>query len=292
MSGVGTSSVVAPFRPSRWLRLKGSWSARAGAAIVLVYLALVAFGPSFAPHDFATQNLHSVNLPPSAAHWMGTDEFGRDVLSRTIYGARISFTVGVLSIAASMLAGALLGALAAYYGGLLDRGISLLVDLTWSFPEVLTALVLVAILGPGLSSVVIAVAVAYLAQFARLMRGQVRSLMNEAYVEASHALGATDWRILARHIVPNAMGPLVAAGAVGIGGAIVLEATFSFLGLGAQPPVPSWGSMLSSGTGHLFIAPWTILFPGAVLMVVVLGFNLLGDAILDLLETSRGNHAA
>ncbi len=289
MSDLEYSLDVPPLQRSRWLRFRGSWSARAGAAIVLAYLLLVIFGPWLAPYEFAAQNLHSVNLPPSAAHWMGTDEFGRDVLSRTIHGARISFAVRVLSIAASMLAGALLGALAAYYGGLLDRGISLFVDLTWSFPEVLTALVLVAILGPGLSSVIIAVAVAYLAQFARLMRGQVGSLMNEAYVEASHALGATDWRILMRHIVPNAMGPLVAAGAVGIGGAIVLEATFSFLGLGAQPPVPSWGSMLSSGTGHLFIAPWTILFPGMVLMVVVLGFNLLGDAILDLLETSRGS---
>jgi peptide/nickel transport system permease protein len=288
MNAVDATHAAVPVRRSRWLRLRASWSARTGVAIVLGYLLLVALGPLFAPKDYAEQDLRSVNLPPSATHWMGTDEFGRDVLSRTIYGARISFTVGVLSIAASMLAGALLGAVAAYYGGLLDRCISLFVDLTWSFPEVLTALVLVAILGPGLSSVIIAVAVAYLAQFARLMRGQVQSLKNEAYVEASHALGATDLRILFRHIVPNAMGPLVAAGAVGIGGAIVLEATFSFLGLGAQPPTPSWGSMLSSGTGHLFIAPWTVLFPGSVLMIVVLGFNLLGDAILDALETSRG----
>jgi peptide/nickel transport system permease protein len=258
-----------------------------GGTIVLVFLLLVALAPWLAPQHYAEQNLHAVNLPPSAAHWMGTDEFGRDVLSRVIYGARISFTVGVLAIGASMLAGTLLGAAAAYYGGLLDRGVSLVVDLSWSFPEVLTALLLVAILGPGMSSVIIAVAVAYLAQFARLMRGQVTSLKHEAYVEASYALGATDPRILFRHIVPNAMGPLVAAGAVGIGGAIVLESTFSFLGLGAQPPVPSWGSMLSSGTGYLFIAPWTILFPGTVLMIVVLGFNLLGDAILEVLEGSR-----
>lgn len=268
-------------------RMAGTTGGRIGMVIVGLLLLVVLFAPWLAPEHFAAQDLLDVNQPPSGAHWLGTDEFGRDVLSRVIYGSRISFVVGVGSMAVAMLIGIVLGALAAYYEGWLDRVLSAVVDMTWSFPEVLTALLLVAIVGPGLSSVVIAIAVVYLAQFARLARDQVLSLKHEAYADATYALGATDARVLFRHLIPNALPPLIAAATVCAGEAIVLEATLSFLGLGAQPPAPSWGAMLSSGTAYLFIAPWVILFPGLAMIVTVLGFNLLGDALLDAQSPDR-----
>ena len=262
-------------------RMWGMAGGRIGMLIVGVVLLVVFLATWLAPHHFAAQDLLNVNQAPSHGHWLGTDEFGRDVLSRVIFGSRISFVVGVGSMAVAMLLGIVLGAVAAYYEGWLDRVLSAIVDMTWSFPEVLTALLLVAIVGPGLSSVVIAIAVVYLAQFARLARDQVLSLKHEAYADATYALGATDARVLFGHLIPNALPPLIATATVCAGEAIVLEATLSFLGLGAQPPAPSWGAMLSSGTAYLFIAPWVILFPGLAMIVTVLGFNLLGDALLD-----------
>jgi peptide/nickel transport system permease protein len=224
------------------------------------------------------------NGAPSARHWLGTDEFGRDLLSRIIHGARTSLAVGTISIGISMLSGIVLGATAGYLGGAFDRVVTSIVDLTWSFPEILIALILIAILGPGLQSTAVAIAIGYLAQFTRLTRTQVMSLRGETYVEATIGLGATHAHVLFRHLLPNAITPVIVAGMLATGNAIVLEATLGFFGLGAQPPTPSWGAMMSSGTAQIFIAPWIILFPGVAIAVTVIAINLFGDALIDALD--------
>jgi peptide/nickel transport system permease protein len=253
-----------------------------------LYLALVVllaiFAPLVAPYAYDAQNLTIVNQPPSMAHWLGTDEFGRDVLSRVIYGARTSLSVSVTSIGASVLVGLCLGAISGYLGGLLDRGVTAAVDLTWSFPEILIALIFVAIIGPGLESTMLAIAIAYLAQFTRLTRSQIMALKRETYVEATVSLGAGHGHIIFRHLVPNALAPVFVAGMLATGDAIILEATLGYFGLGAQPPTPSWGAMMSSGSAQIFIAPWIIIFPGLVVALTVVAINLFGDALIRALD--------
>lgn len=254
-------------------------------ALYLVLVVLMAvFAPLVAPYAFDAQNLTIVNQPPSAAHWLGTDEFGRDVLSRVIYGARTSLSVSVTSIGASVLLGLCLGAVSGYLGGLLDRGVTAAVDLTWSFPEILIALIFVAIIGPGLESTMLAIAIAYLAQFTRLTRSQIMALKRETYVEATVSLGAGHGHIIFRHLVPNALAPVIVAGMLATGDAIILEATLGYFGLGAQPPTPSWGAMMSSGSAQIFIAPWIIVFPGLVVALTVVAINLFGDALIRALD--------
>ncbi len=268
-------------------RLKKLKANKAGFTGVIIMFALifVALSADFiAPYSYKQQDLSIMNSPPSKEHFMGTDEFGRDVFSRILYGSRISVYVGVVSVGLSVVIGVLLGALAGYYGGWLDQSLAVITDLTWSLPEILVALLLVAVVGAGLECVIIAIALTYWAQYARLIRGQILMLKNEIYVEATRSLGATDFTILFKHLFPNAMAPVVVAATIGIGQAIVLEATLGFLGMGAQPPLPSWGSMMSSGTAYLFISPWVIIFPGLAMMVTVLGFNLFGDALVDILD--------
>lgn len=255
------------------------------AAIVLLLLVLAgALAPVLSPYRYDAQDLAHSEQSPSTEHWLGTDEFGRDVATRLMFGTRMSLTIGVLSISASLAAGILLGCLAAYYGGLVDTVISFLSDLSWSFPEILLALLLVAITGPGLMGVFIAISVAYLAQFTRLTRTQVLSLRTETFVEATRSLGAPDWKIMLHHLIPNALAPVIVAGLLGMGDAIVLEATLSFFGLGAQPPTPSWGAMMGGGTALMFLAPWVIVFPGAAMALAVVSLNLFGDALLHALD--------
>ena len=261
-----------------------------GAICALFLFALVLcaiFAPWIAPYDYAAQKLSIANTPPSVAHWLGTDEFGRDLLSRIIQGARTSLSVSVLSIALSVLMGATLGAAAGYFGGIFDKIVTVFVDLTWSFPEILLALILIAILGPGLHSTAIAIAIAYLAQFTRLTRAQVMALKGELFVDAAVTAGARPARVLFLHLLPNAMTPVIVAGMLATGDAIVLEATLGFFGLGAQPPVPSWGAMMSSGTAQIFIAPWIIIFPGLVIATAVIAINLFGDALIEALDIRR-----
>ncbi|PZU92019.1 MAG: peptide ABC transporter permease [Chelatococcus sp.] len=257
------------------------------AAFLLALVVCALFAPWIAPYDYAAQTLSLANSPPSAAHWLGTDEFGRDLLSRIIQGARTSLSVSVLSITLSVLFGATLGAAAGYFGGILDRVVTVVVDLTWSFPEILLALILIAILGPGLHSTAIAIGIAYLAQFTRLTRSQVLALRGELFIDAAVTMGANSPRILFRHLLPNAMTPVIVAGMLATGDAIVLEATLGFFGLGAQPPVPSWGAMMSSGTAQIFIAPWIIVFPGLVIATTVIAINLFGDALIEALDIRR-----
>lgn len=261
-----------------------SWRGALPLACLLIVALSAIFAPWVAPYAYDVQNLAFTNQGPSAQHWLGTDEFGRDVLSRIIYGGRTSLTVALTAISVSLALGLCLGAAAGYFGGAFDRAVTAVVDLTWSFPEVLIALIFIAIIGPGLNSTMIAISIAYLAQFSRLTRAQIMSIKNETYVEAATNLGAGHSHILFRHLLPNALTPVITAGMLATGDAIILEATLGFFGLGVQPPKPSWGAMMSSGTAQIFLAPWTILGPGLTIAVVVISINLFGDALIDALD--------
>lgn len=262
----------------------GTWRGGLSLAVLLLIALAAVFAPWVAPYPYDIQNLSATNRAPSIAHWLGTDEFGRDVLSRIIYGARTSLTVALTAICGSVTAGMCLGAAAGYFGGLFDRIVTAVVDLTWSFPEVLIALIFVAILGAGLYSTVIAISIAYLAQFARLTRAQIMAIKGETYVEAAVNLGSGHGHILFRHLLPNAITPVIVAGMLATGDAIILEATLGFFGLGVQPPKPSWGAMMSSGTAQIFLAPWTILGPGLAIAIAVVSINLFGDALIEAMD--------
>ena len=255
-----------------------------GTLLILGLIITATFAPLLEPYSFKEQNIEQMNDPPSESHILGTDEFGRDLLSRIIRGARISFMVGVLSVALSVVVGITIGSIAGFYGGIVDVVLTTFADLTWSMPAILIALLLVAVIGAGLESVVIAIGLSYWAEYARLIRGQILSLKSATFIEATRSLGANDYVILLKHLIPNSLSPIIVAATIGIGNAIVLEATLGFLGMGAQPPTPSWGAMMSSGTAYLFISPWVIIFPGLAMMATVLGFNLFGDALIDILD--------
>lgn len=253
-------------------------------AYLLMLLVVALLAPWIVPYPYDAQQLSMASQAPSLAHWLGTDEFGRDVLSRIMYGARTSLSVSVSAIGISVFIGMMLGAAAGYFGGLFDRGVTSAVDLSWSFPEILIALILVAIIGPGLTSTMVAIGIAYLAQFTRLTRSQILALKNETYVEATLSLGAGNGHIIFRHLMPNALAPVIICGMLATGDAIILEATLGFFGLGAQPPVPSWGAMMSAGSALIFKAPWVIIFPGLAVAVTVIMINLFGDALIRALD--------
>jgi len=253
-----------------------------GFLIILVLTAI--FAPWITPFDYAAQDLVNSNAPPGWPHLLGTDELGRDVLSRVIYGARTSLSVSATAIAISVTAGMTLGAAAGYFGGAFERVVMTVVDLTWSFPDILIALIFVAILGPGLTSTTFAIAIAYLAQFTRLTRTQIVRLKQETFIEATINLGARPAHILLRHLLPNAVAPVIVAGMLAIGDGIILEATLGFFGLGAQPPTPSWGAMMSSGSAQLFLSPWILIFPGVAVAVTVIAVNLFGDELIRALD--------
>ena len=257
--------------------------APAGLWLILVILAAIA-APLLTPYAYDTQALKSAYQSPSASHWLGTDEFGRDLLTRLIYGARTSLSVSSIAITISVLCGMTLGAAAAWFGGWFDRAVTTVVDLTWSFPEILIALILVAIIGSGTTGTMVAISVAYLAQFTRLTRAQIMTLKGETFIEAAASLGAGNAHILFRHLLPNALAPVLVSAMLATGDAIILEATLGFFGLGAQPPVPSWGGMMSAGSALVFKAPWIIIFPGLAVAITVVAINLYGDALIAELD--------
>ncbi len=247
-------------------------------AALLVVAALAA--PWLAPRDPAALDLSLRLTPPSAAHWLGADELGRDVFSRLLYGARVSLAVGTGVVALSLAAGLLVGAGAGFYGGWLDRFFNVIVINTLqAFPGVLLAVAVVSFAGQGLGKLIIALSLGGWIGYARLIRGQVMAMKEREFVQAARALGAGDVRVIARHILPNIARPIVVQSAVGMATAVISEATLSFLGLGIPPPAPSWGSMLNDGRGHLFDAPHLVIFPALAVMAAVLAFNFLGDAI-------------
>jgi peptide/nickel transport system permease protein len=252
-----------------------------GAAIVLSAALGAVVGPSVTPFDPASQELTLRLAGPSRAHPFGLDELGRDILARVLAGARISFVVGLTVVAVSALVGTLLGALAGYFGGVLDDVISRVVDTLLAFPGLLLAIALVAVLGPSLGNVLFALTIIGWVGYARLVRGQVLRAREFEYVQAARALGARVPRILWHHVIPSALPAVVVQATLGMAGAIIGEAALSFLGLGVQPPTPSWGTMLNGGRAHILDAPHLTLFPGLAIALLVLGFNFLGDGLRD-----------
>ncbi|MFN2447109.1 MAG: nickel transporter permease [Vicinamibacterales bacterium] len=257
---------------------------RVGAAIVLI-VALAALGaPWLAPHDPAAQQLALRLEGPTARHVLGLDELGRDIFSRVLLGARVSLLVGLIVVGVSALVGTFFGSLAGYYGGRVDQLISRVMDVLLAFPGLLLAIALVAVLGPSLTNVVLALTVIGWVGYARLVRGQVLRARELEYVVAARALGAGTWRILERHVLPPALPAVTVQSTLGMATAILSEASLSFLGLGVQPPTPSWGTMINGGRAHLLDAPHLTVFPGLCLAIVVLGFNFLGDGLRDRLD--------
>jgi len=259
--------------------------ATTGVVLVVIFAMFALFAPWIAPQDPAFINLPSRLQSPSSAHWCGTDELGRDILSRLIYGSRISMLVGSCVVACSLGLGLIVGSLAGYYGGRLDRFVNIVVmNAFLSFPGILIAIAFVAFRGPGIFNLVLALSLGGWVGYARLVRGQVLAAREREFVEAARAVGASDLRIIVRHILPNIIQPVIVQAAIGMAGAILAEATMSFLGLGVPPPTASWGTMLNDGRAHLFDAPHLVLFPAATVMLAVLSFNFIGDALRDYLD--------
>jgi peptide/nickel transport system permease protein len=260
---------------------------KAGIGIVAVALLAAVAGPSILPFDPASQDLALRLATPSAVHLFGLDELGRDILARVLAGARISFLVGITAVSISAAIGTLLGALAGYFGGLLDDVISRIVDTLLAFPGLLLAIALVAVLGPSLANVLLALTIIGWVSYARLVRGQVLRARQFEYVQAARALGARTPRVLWYHVIPTAIPAIVVQATLGMAGAIIGEASLGFLGLGVQPPTPSWGTMLSAGRAHILDAPHLTVFPGLAIALLVLGFNFLGDGLRDRLDPKR-----
>jgi len=259
--------------------------ATTGMVLVTVFVVFALFAPWIAPQNPSNIDLPSRLQPPSGAHWFGTDELGRDILSRVIYGARISMLVGGSVVAGSLLLGLVLGSIAGYYGGSADKFFNvILMNAFLSFPGILLAIAFVAFLGPGIFNLILALCIGGWVGYARLVRAQVLAVKEKEFVEAARALGASDWRIVTRHILPNIIQPVIVQAAIGMAGAVLAEATMSFLGLGVPPPTASWGSMLNDGRAHLFDAPHLVLFPALAVMLAVLSFNFIGDALRDYMD--------
>ena len=257
---------------------------RVGAAIVLIAAIAAIAGPWIVPFDPAAQELALRLEGPTGGHWFGLDELGRDIFARVLYGARISLLVGVVVVGVSASIGIVLGSIAGYFGGRIDEVISRVIDILLAFPGLLLAIALVAVLGPSLVNVILALAVIGWVGYARLVRGQVLRARELEFVQAARALGASTARVLAQHVVPTVLPAVTVQATLGMAGAILAEASLSFLGLGVQPPTPSWGTMLSYGKAHLLEAPHLTVFPGLAIAVLVLGFNFLGDGLRDRLD--------
>lgn len=259
--------------------------AAVGVLLVVVFALCAIFAPWLAPYDPAQINLPARLESPHAAHWCGTDELGRDICSRLIYGARVSMLVGSSVVVASLSLGLLIGAIAGYYGGRIDRFMNVvLMNAFLSFPGILIAIAFVAFRGPGIFNLVLALSLGGWVGYARLVRAQVLATREREFVEAARALGATDVRVIVCHILPNIIQPVIVQAAIGMAGAILAEATMSFLGLGVPPPTASWGAMLNDARAHLFDSPHLVLFPAATVMMAVLSFNFIGDALRDLFD--------
>jgi peptide/nickel transport system permease protein len=268
-----------------WQMIRRNPLATAGLVLIASFFLMALLAPWISPQDPAHINLPSRLQNASVSHWFGTDELGRDIFSRIIYGARISMLVGVSVVAGSLFLGLFFGSIAGYYGGTIDRFFNIVVmNAFLSFPGILLAIAFVAFLGPGIFNLILALCIGGWVGYARLARAQVLAAREREYVEAARALGASDWRVLTRHILPNIIQPVIVQAAIGMAGAVLAEATMSFLGLGVPPPTASWGSMLNDGRSHLFDSPHLVLIPAVAVMLAVLSFNFIGDALRDLLD--------
>ncbi len=283
-----TQAITAPERPHPALDLLRKASRHglvlAGGSIVLLLGVLAAFGAALAPYDPLAMDFTARFAPPSLTHPFGTDDFGRDLFSRVLYGARVSVQVAFIAVGISGVVGVTLGVTAGYLSGWVDEVIMRLMDVIFAFPAVLLAITVMAILGRGVENAMIAIAIVYAPIFARVTRGAGISVRDREFVTAARALGQGHVRIMFMHVLPNALGPIIVQTSLSLAFAILAEAALSFFGLGTQPPDPSWGRMLSEGRGFLGQAPWMGIFPGLAIMVSVLGFNLLGDGLRDVLD--------
>jgi len=267
-----------------WARLLKNKAAIFGGALVLLIIIAGVAAPLIAPYDPIKQNLRASLLSPSSAHWFGTDVHGRDIFSRILYGAAISLRIGFLGALLGGSIGIVLGLVSGYYGGPADMLIMRLVDIQLAFPGLLLAIAIIAVIGPGLENVIIAVSIFSVPTFTRVVRGSVLSIRERDFVVAARTVGATNSRIMRLHLFPNILAPVLVLLTMRIATAILTAASLSFLGLGAQPPTPEWGAMLSDGRDYLMLAPHVATFPGLAILLAVLGFNLLGDGLRDALD--------
>lgn len=273
-----------------WVRLKRNKMALAGLIILLILFIVAILSPIIAPYDFAKQNLRETFRSPSLQHIFGTDEFGRDIFSRVIYGARISLLIGFMVVGISLIVGGFLGAIAGFYGGFADNAIMRLMDMILAIPSLLLAIAIIAALGPGLVNLMIAVGIANIPGYARTVRAAVMSIKNMEYIEAARAAGSSDLRIIMKHTLPNSMAPIIVQSTLGVAHAILTAAGMSYIGLGVQPPTPEWGAMLSGGRLYIRDYAYMSIFPGIAIMVTILALNLLGDGLRDALDPKLKNN--
>lgn len=267
-----------------WRRFRRHRPALVGLGILLAFLVLTILAPWITPYDPTAQKLTEALIPPSTAHPLGTDHLGRDILARILYGTRYSLVIAILAVFIGLVVGVPLGAISGYYGGWFDMVIQRIADTLLSFPSILLALSLVAVLGVGLQNVIISVGIGTIPSFIRLVRGTVLAIREETYVEAARCIGVPDWLIIWRHIMRNAMAPVIVQATLSMGTTLLVAAGLGFLGLGVQPPTPEWGSMLGEGRQYIFSAPYMATFPGLAIFLTVLAFNLVGDGLRDALD--------
>ena len=290
MAAVLPSVAVAPLASEAgpwhraWRRLKRRRGALIGLAVVLMFVALALFAPWLAPQDPIATSWGAIRKAPSVEHWFGTDEIGRDVFARVVWGTRASLLAGVVSVSISLLLGVPIGLAAGFLGGWVDSVISRVTDAFLACPFLVLAIALAAFLGPSLTNAMIAIGVSATPIFVRLTRAQVLNIKVEDYIEAARAVGNPPWRIALRHVLPNVAAPLIVQASLAIAAAVIAEASLSFLGLGQQPPAPSWGSMLNTAKNFIDNAPWMAIWPGLAIFLLVLSFNLLGDGLRDALD--------
>ncbi|WP_096436410.1 nickel transporter permease [Alteribacter populi] len=274
---------ISPWREAYW-QLKKNKLAMVGLFIILFFITVAIFAPFLTSYSYQTLNAADRLQGPSSQYWFGTDDLGRDIFTRIVYGARISLMVGFFAVTGALIFGSLLGIVAGFYGRWIDMIISRIFDIMLAFPSILLAIAIVSILGPSLQNALIAIAIINIPIFGRLVRSKVISIRQEEYIMAAKAQGMKSGRILFHHVLPNSIAPIIVQSTLGFGTAILEAAALGFLGLGAQPPTPEWGRMLSDSRQYIQSAPWTVLFPGFSIMLVVLGFNMIGDGLRDALD--------
>ncbi len=284
---LGAAPAIVAVRPQRvtlWSIVAKDWVTSIGVLFIILLCIIAIAAPWIAPFDPVRQNMMAMSRPPSAQNWFGTDRYGRDILSRVIYGTRPSLALGIAAPLLAGVFGTLIGVLAGYFGGWIDRVTGRLSDVLMAFPSLLIGIMIAAALGPGFTNLVVAIAFAFLPRFIRVARASTMSVRSEPYIDAAIAAGQTHTRILLSHVLPNISGPLVVVATLWVATAIRIEASLSFLGLGTQPPEPSWGNIIRDGLTEMLISPWSVISAGVAVTVCVLAFNMVGDAIRDLLD--------
>ncbi|WP_291258565.1 nickel transporter permease [Fusobacterium sp.] len=286
MSSTNTSNKKRSQWVEVWRRLKRNKMAILGLIILIILFLLAIFADVIANYDNVVikQNLAQRLQGPSAAHWLGTDEFGRDIFARLVHGTRVSLQVGIVAVGISIIIGGVLGAVAGYYGGKLDNIIMRVMDIFLAVPSILLAIAIVSALGPSILNLMLAISISSVPSYARIVRASVLSIRDQEFIEAAKAIGASNTRIIFRHIIPNSLAPVIVQATLGVASAILSTAGLSFIGLGIQPPAPEWGSMLSGGRQYLRYAWWVTTFPGVAIMITILSLNLLGDGLRDALD--------